>query len=174
VADLPSQLNLGFLTVLRESGGYVGGYLVTNAWGRPLEFRLSTAVQPNRVQQILYAGTLETFICADLIGKTLVERTAVPTHILLTDTESVLDLRHRLEMPAAWIANQELGESMTRRSSTLEVRGPLYCHARFPTDVKRIETISDQLAVLLDLAEPFTRIREAIGEARKMGLARAA
>src|SRR5262249_11542133 len=29
---------LGFLTVLQEASGYLGGYLVTNLWGRPLEF----------------------------------------------------------------------------------------------------------------------------------------
>ena len=67
-------MTLGFLTVLHENAGYVGGYLVTNQWGRPLEFRLSTAVQPNRVQQILYGGTLLSYICADLIGKTLVDK----------------------------------------------------------------------------------------------------
>src|SRR4051812_23734213 len=49
---------LGFLSVLQENGGFLGGYLVTNYWGRPVEFRLSTAVQPNRVQQILYGPTL--------------------------------------------------------------------------------------------------------------------
>ena len=70
VATTP--VNLGFLTVLNEGNSFVGGYLVTNNWGRPLEFRLSTAVQPNRVQQVLYAATLRPYICADLIGKTLV------------------------------------------------------------------------------------------------------
>src|SRR6202049_3625030 len=69
-----AALNVGFLTVLHEASGYLGGYLVTNVWGRPLEFRLSTAVQPNRVQQILYAGTLQAYLHADLIGKTLVEK----------------------------------------------------------------------------------------------------
>ena len=53
-ATLPAHLHLGFLTVFAEPTGYLGGYLVTNSWGRPLEFRLSTAVQPNKVQQILY------------------------------------------------------------------------------------------------------------------------
>src|SRR5437879_1147063 len=33
-----SLINLGFLTVLHEANGYLGGYLVTNNWGRPLEF----------------------------------------------------------------------------------------------------------------------------------------
>src|SRR5438046_7062929 len=83
--------NLGFLTVLHEPSGYLGGYLVTNLWGRPLEFRLSTAVQPNRVQQILYAGTLQPYICADLIGKTLVEKTTAPVQLVFTDTEAALD-----------------------------------------------------------------------------------
>src|SRR5581483_8078339 len=39
-------LHIGFLTVLHEASGYLGGYLVTNVWGRPVEFRLSSAVQP--------------------------------------------------------------------------------------------------------------------------------
>src|SRR6266849_1486774 len=95
VAQPPAiaTLNLGFLTILHESNGYSGGYLVTNSWGRPLEFRLSNAVQPNRVQQILYGGTLQPYICADLIGKTLVEKTAIAVQLILTDREPALDLR---------------------------------------------------------------------------------
>ena len=56
---LSPPLTLGFLTVVQDAGGYLGGYLVTNAWGRPLEFRLTTAVQPNRVQQILYGADVD-------------------------------------------------------------------------------------------------------------------
>ena len=60
---------LGFLTFLQEPSGWLGGYLVTNGWGRPLEFRLTTAVQPNRVQAALYGTTLTEYLLADLIGK---------------------------------------------------------------------------------------------------------
>src|SRR5207302_4786717 len=97
-------MNLGFLTVLHEASGYLGGYLVTNQWGRPLEFRLSTAVQPNRVQQILYGGTLLSYVCADLIGKTLVDKTGAAVQILVTDTPAALDLRLRVETPVYWVA----------------------------------------------------------------------
>src|SRR5438876_870936 len=86
-----TSLNVGFLTILQEPSGYLGGYLVTNQWGRPLEFRLSTAVQPNKVQQILYANTLEPYICADLIGKTLFDKAGVPAQLVVTDREIVLD-----------------------------------------------------------------------------------
>jgi hypothetical protein len=149
-------LNVGFLTVVHEPSGYLGGYLVTNQWGRPLEFRLSTAVQPNRVQQILYAGTLEPYVCADLIGKTLVDKTGVPVQLLVTDTEAVLDIRVRLELPVLWLAP---GQDAAVR-----------CHARFPQDAQPIQEMMVRLAGFLDPAEPFTRIREAIGEARKMGV----
>ena len=89
--------HLGFLTVLHDGGGFYGGYLVTNLWGRPLEFRLSTAVQPNRVQQILYGPTLRTYLSADLIGKTLVEKTATPVQLVLSDSRDVLELRRNLD-----------------------------------------------------------------------------
>jgi len=32
-ATATTPLTLGFLTVLHESAGYLGGYLVTNQWG---------------------------------------------------------------------------------------------------------------------------------------------
>lgn len=168
--------NLGFLTVLHESNGYLGGYLVTNVWGRPLEFRLTSAVQPNRVQHILYAGTLESYICADLIGKTLVDKAAVPVQLLITDRAAVLDLRLKLECPVAWLAASDDAQAtaLTERGlSALPAqagRGPLLCHPRFPDDVALTSELLSCLDAGFDLAEPFVRIREAIGEARKMGV----
>ena len=82
----PATLTLGFLTILDDSSGVLGGYLLTNSWGRPLEFRLSTAVQPNRVQQILYGPTLTEYLHADLIGKTLIEKTSTPPGLIITDS----------------------------------------------------------------------------------------
>src|SRR5437899_2076529 len=82
-----TPINLGFLTVVHEPSGYLGGYLVTNQWSRPLEFRLTSAVQPNRIQQILYGSTLQSYVCADLIAKSLVDRAATTVHCLFTDRE---------------------------------------------------------------------------------------
>ena len=168
--------NLGFLTVLHEANGYLGGYLVTNAWGRPLEFRLSSAVQPNRVQHILYAGTLEPYICADLIGKTLVDKTAAPVQLLITDRAPVLDLRLKLECPVVWLADSDDEQALAfSERGTAAVPSPagrdsLLCHPRFPDDVVLTRDLLGRLDAGFDLSEPFVRIREAIGEARKMGV----
>jgi hypothetical protein len=174
-ATLPANLHLGFLTVFTEPTGFLGGYLVTNSWGRPLEFRLSTAVQPNKVQQILYGHTLTEYLCADLIGRTLVEKTAIPAHLLVTDTINALPVRSRVEVPViAAVPDGQVPPSSGDRS--LATFGhprsslPLTLDLKWPEDEERVRAILDRVDAALDLAEPFARIREAMGEARKMGV----
>lgn len=169
---LASPINLGFLTVLHETNGYLGGYLVTNSWGRPLEFRVTTAVQPNRVQQVLYAATLEPYICADLIGKTLVDKTSVAAQLVVTDTQDALDLRQRLEVPVVWLAAAEAsGAAADNCVRPAEGgRAAVFVHPRFPQDVAVVREMLAGLEGIVDLSEPFARIREAIPEARKMGV----
>ena len=172
----PAPLNVGFLTVLHEASGYLGSYLVTNTWGRPLEFRLSSAVQPNRVQQILYGGTLQAYVCAELIGKTLVEKAGTPAQLLVTDQEHVLELRPRVEVPVLWLAaaddprGQRLAALGTAVAPAAQGRGPLLRHPSYPGDEAAARELLARLDAGLDLAEPFARIREAIGEARKLGV----
>jgi hypothetical protein len=172
-----APINLGFLTVLHEANGYVGGYMVTNNWGRPLEFRLTTAVQPNRVQQILYAATLKPYLCADLIGKTLVDRTAAAVQLLVTDTGAVLELRPRVEVPVVWVAAADDPAGLAGAGTPACVegpargRGPVLAHPRYPDDVPAVRALLAGLEGLIDLTEPFARIREAIAEARKLGVA---
>lgn len=159
----PAHLHVGFVTVFAEAHGYLGGYLVTNSWGRPVEFRLSTAVQPNRVQQILYGGTLTQYLCADLIGKTLIEKTATPTQLLVTDSRDLLTLRSRVDVP---IVAAVSGNGFAHPRSSL----PLELPTEWMHEEDRIRGLLDRVDAALDLAEPFSRIREAMGEARKMGV----
>jgi hypothetical protein len=174
-SNVVTPLNVGFLTVLHEPTGYLGGYLVVNNWGRPLEFRLSTAVQPNRVQQILYGGTLEPYICADLIGRTLVEKTGLTVPLIFTDCPMALDLRLRIDVPVIWLApagETPVGFGDPVRPAT-KSSGAVFAHPHHPQDGPVIRGVLERLGTL-DLAEPLARIREAIGEARKMGVTKSA
>jgi hypothetical protein len=163
-------LSIGFLTVLHEANGYLGGYLVVNGWGRPLEFRLTSAVQPNRVQQILYGEALEPYVCADLIGKTLVDKTGMAVQLVVTDREEVLDLRMKLDVPVVRLALADPARPGEAARSTPGNRADFRCHPRFEADAAAVGDLLDRLDSTFDLAEPFQRIREAIGEARKMGV----
>jgi hypothetical protein len=169
--------SLGFLTILQENNGYIGGYLVTNYWGRPLEFRLSTAVQPNRIQQILYGGTLQAYICADLIGKTLVDKTTNAAQCIFTDCEAALDLRLRMDLPVVCLRSEGSqlripgpDSAPSGETTTGNPKWPVLCHPHFPEDMATVRALLDRLDGCLDLAEPFVRIREAMSEARKLGV----
>lgn len=159
--------NLGFLSVFHEVNGYVGGYLVVNPWGRPLEFRLSSAVQPNKVQQILYGDTLQGYLCGEVIGKTLIDKTATPVEWVITDNPLTLDLRLRVPFPVAFWCNRL---DPDRPAPGLLVQSQLYCHERFPEDAALIREMIERIGTF-DFGEPFARIREAMQEARKLGVA---
>lgn len=162
------NVNLGFLTVLHEANGYIGGYLVTNSWGRPLKFASAAQSQANKIQQILYGPTLEPYLCSDLIGKKLLEKTTTPVKFVFTDHPAVLDLRLQVDIPVGLLipavrpADAEL--------PGLPVTDQVCCHSRFAVDVAGLQTLLEQLASF-DLADPFLRIREALAEARKLGVA---
>jgi hypothetical protein len=178
-ATAPSLTNVGFLTVLQEPNGYLGGYLVTNQWGRPLEFRLTSAVQPNKVQQILYGDTLLPYLCSDLIGKTLIDKASVAVQLLVTDREAVLDLRVKTETPIVHVVAKDDPAAARAPAATLvspgsDERGPVLCHPQYPADAVVARDMLARIETTVDLSEPFARIREAIAEARKMGVTRAA
>lgn len=165
-------LHLGFLTVVQEASGFLGGYLVTNGWGRPLEFRLTTAVQPNRVQQILYGPTLTGFLHGELIGKTLVEKSNSPVAMIVTDRPTVLELRRAVSVPVLCIPSDESDADPGRRPfRAADASAPSWViHPRHPEDETALREILAQLDDGFDLLEPFGRIREAIAEARKQGV----
>lgn len=171
-ASKPSgPLTLGFLAVLQDQTGWLGGYLVTNGWGRPLEFRLTTAVQPNRVQSALYGSTLTEYLHADVIGKTLVEKTGTKPDLIVTDSLPALALRSRIEIPV--IAIVAPGTTLAPDAITFaHARSPggLLLPARFAVDRDVVAQLLERVDSAVDLAEPFARIREAVNEARKMGV----
>ena len=168
----PATITLGFLTILQEPTGWVGGYLVTNAWGRPLEFRLSTAVQPNRVQAVLYGPTLRQYLQADVIGKTLVEKTSVKPDLIVTDSPGALGLQQRVQIPVVALRPDDAflppdTQALNHPRSSVG----LLIAAKYAANDAEVIARLDAVDAAVDLAEPFTRIREAVAEARKMGVA---
>src|SRR4051812_28420748 len=99
---------LGFLTVLEhEQQGLVGGYLILNSAGRPLEFHCTVPVKPNRAQQILFGPTLQSYLYGEQIGQTLVAKGAVEPLAVCTDVEQVLSVRDFVSLPVALVLKEE-------------------------------------------------------------------
>ena len=167
----PESFRLGFLTAIEVAErGYVGGLLVTNHLGRPLEFQCTTPVKPNRAQQILYGPTLGPYVLADLIGRTLVEKVAVKPHLLLVEEPSLLELRHHIDLPVAVpVARDET----TRDIAVMLGQQSLIFHCEFAVDSHSAGRGTSLVPKDADLREPFDRIRDALIETLSLGQAAA-
>ncbi|MEX0717630.1 MAG: hypothetical protein WD066_13640 [Planctomycetaceae bacterium] len=164
------RFRLGFLTAVRiGAGGHVGGLLVTNRQGRPLEFQCTTPVRPNRTQEILYGPTLLPFVLGELIGKTLVERVGVKPDLLLVEGEDFLGLREHVAIPVGCVLTDE-SPAAEQEKATLG-RQSIRVHPDFTEDRAAVGKAAESVPADADLLEPFERVREALKETLTAGAA---
>ena len=192
-----SKTSLGFLTVRNnEESGLVGGYLILNEVGRPLEFHCTAPVKPNRAQQILFGPTLEPFLYGEQIGQTLLAKSALDPLAIYTDVAAALAVREFVKTPVALVmvgapmpdtrssggVDAQCSDSMRGESTSAWRLDSAHSGVRLATFLlgsnrlavpeqhrRDQDEIQQRLATLadFDLAEPFDRIHEAIEEAHK-------
>lgn len=185
--------SLGFLSVFDSPGaGLIGGYLLLNLAGRPLEFHCTAPVKPSRSQEILYGPTLRPYLYGEQIGCALLSKPKVQPTGVLTDCSAALAVREFVSLPVAWLqempeadaANDAAGAAPSA-GAAWRVDGP-HATANGPHDFVLgryrfsvptsypgdSQTLRDRLAPLaerFDFREPFERIRAAIEEAQRGG-----
>jgi hypothetical protein len=167
-----SAVCLGFLTVVDVTPhGLMGGYLLLNLAGRPLEFHCTAPVNPSRAQQILYGPTLEAFLYGEQIGATLIRKATQTPLVLLVDQKAALAVRENIDIPTALVCGEMTAEHSSapnQTGATTIGRRQISTATRFASDRDAIIARLVGLDELFDLAEPFGRIREAIAEAQRM------
>ena len=173
------------MTVLEhEQHGLVGGYLVLNSAGRPLEFHCTAPVKPNRAQQILFGPTLAPYLYGEQIGQALVTKSSLAPLVVCTDVEAALSLRDYTLLPVALVIGDaecpaaasptslwrvDAAHNVSPHLNSFSVgRNTLAVAAGRDGDRQAILAQSEVLGEF-DLGEPFERIREAIEEAHKGG-----
>ncbi len=170
------NFRLGFLTAIEvPERGFVGGLLVTNHFGRPLEFQCTAPLKPNRAQEILYGPTLVPYVLGDLIGRTLIEKVGVKPHLVLTERNDLLPMRELISIPVACFDEQPAaGESSaTAEPSPCRLgRQVLRFHAAHTEDQSIAQKGAASVPQDADLREPFERVREALNETAQTGAAR--
>src|SRR5262245_61408636 len=150
---------LGFLTVVENAElGLLGGYLLLNAAGRPLEFHCTAPVKPNRAQEILYGPTLKPFLYGEQIGQTLLAKSKLTPMVACTDSEAVLAVREFARFPVVWVLDGAADQSLTAPFQIAKSQVAAAPH--YAGDEQAIRAAWPAQADHLDLFEPFTRIRE--------------
>ena len=175
---------VGFLTVQEFTDlGLIGGYLILNTVGRPLEFHCTAPVRPNRAQEILYGPTLAPFLYGEQIGQTLVAKGKSRPLFVCTDVEPVLSAREFVSAPVVLItASGEAADGLTRADAAHTTTPPPMSRKllRFQLAGRPAAVGEDHAhdrdkvveqwqphATAMDLLEPFSRLHEAIEEAQR-------
>ena len=181
---------VGFLTVIdHPRSGFVGGFLVLNPVGRPVEFHITTPLKPNRAQEILFGNTLEPYLFGEQIAQTLVRKSQANIGFFFTDSPGVLALQDFVEQPIIFVPQSDSEEKSTsdlfsysrqtqplRSVPGLSVSRWKEAHiAGFPVWIPgdrsmEISTISAKLndyTNSIDFTEPFSRVRLALEEAQR-------
>jgi hypothetical protein len=166
-------LSLGFLTVVNNPElGLLGGYLLLNAAGRPLEFHCTAPVRPTRAQEILYGQTLGAYLYGEQIGQALLAATKLRPLVVCTDSERVLAARDYTHYPLVLVHAGEASEGERREGEAPAEpfrlgRNDVATARHYASDRQAIVAGWPREADSLDLNEPFARIREALAEAQK-------
>jgi hypothetical protein len=93
---------IGYLAVaLHEPAGYVGGVLVTDDFGLPLEFRHTLPVRPTKLQRALYGTSLDRYLRRVVIARRLLESVEHAPPVVLVDDPVLADCA---DLPLAHIA----------------------------------------------------------------------
>lgn len=169
----PAGALAGFLTVVEPAGaGFLGGYLILNAWGRPQEFHCTAAVQPNRAQEILYGPTLRPYLLGEQIAVALIGKTARPAAVF-TDQPAVAAARAFVDVPVAVLTDERAGVASPESLPAGVGYAPWECGpqrlyvAQREADRTTLAELLSALGPDFDLHEPFERIRSALEEAQR-------
>jgi len=160
----------GFLTVVDSPvQGLLGGYLILNALGRPLEFHCTAPIKPNRAQEILYGATLLPFIYGEQIGQTLVRATQLKVPLIVAELTPMLAAAELVKEPVVLLLPNGAGQgSVPVGTLLLEAAGARWAlPAHRQSDRTMVLEAMTRLGDSFDWPEPFGRIRDAIGEAQR-------
>lgn len=188
---------IGYLSAIEMNGvGFVGGLLIVNQNARPLEFHCTSPFQPSQAQRVLYGGTLKKCLLAEQIPTALIQKTKRRPDIILVNEVLMLEVRDVFQKPVGCLtANLDESETENRCRSdaedsisntasvpissepdTLRIGSTLFVqhdsfsfavHQSFDSDQQSIVRGLQQVAMHVDVDEPFERLKLALGETGK-------
>jgi hypothetical protein len=87
----PEEIKLAYLLISAPKPNvFIGGMMITDGRGLPVEFRYTEPIQPSKIQQILYGEKLSSYIKRDVIAETLIRNVEAKFKYLLVGDENLL------------------------------------------------------------------------------------
>jgi len=156
-----SEINrIGFLAVKQfQDGSYRGALLITDIKTLPIEFRVTGAVSPSSLQQIMYGRQFVRRLFCDVIGLPLLNATSEKIDLLFVQGENLVHLRPDIDFPVCAILQKKLDSQEIDKSPKLKL------HPDFNSERDYVVHIIQKLKTdAIDFTELFERVDKALNE----------
>jgi hypothetical protein len=169
MSQTPDSQLLAFLDVIKvgdQNPAVRGGTLITDSETKPYEFRCTGPVRPTELQRILYGATLNDYIFVDLLGAPLLRAAKEKPVLVLVRNEILLQVRPTVAYPVVMVRGSNQGNAKADKS-LISMR----THPDFADEIKAARAVLDPIREKRDILEPFDRLRTALKEAHRQGIA---
>jgi len=152
---------IGYLSVMNIDGKHLGGVLVINDLGIPVEFKYSEPVTPTKLQEIIYGNSLEYYLHAEIIAKGLVQRLENKPEVILVQDPTLLFDKNTVMvtlLPQP-VSEKKEGNEVVVNFNNKSIR------ITFPENAKVDDNVVQKIldyASKIDILEPFDRVEKAL------------
>lgn len=170
-----SAANPAYLITLFEKDAYVGGMMITDHHGIPLDFKYTDQVTPTKVQRIIYGSVMEQYIRNHVIIGALVQELKQQPNFFVVSQHQIFEIQEANSLPVIALQRTQfnaLGEpgavNRAKENEILLQGRPETPPTRVifgEMQVEQQETIIKDLIYLakfMDLVEPMERLEEAL------------
>jgi len=165
----------GYLVTLYENGAFLGGLMITNDRGIPIDFKYTDPVTPSKVQRIIYGSVLEQYIRNHVIIGAILKETVNQPSFYVASPHQLFEIQEANSLPmisvqrTQFAALGEKGGVSRSKDNECLLQGwsdPHPLRVLFgATPVDQQEAIIKDLIHLsrhMDLAEPLERLEKAL------------
>ncbi|MFN6991407.1 MAG: hypothetical protein ACK4MM_01660 [Fervidobacterium sp.] len=152
---------IGYLSVHIFDNKHIGGILIVNEYGIPVEFKYSEPISSTKLQQIIYGNSLEYYLHVEIIAKGLVQKLEnKPEAILVQDPTLLFDKNIvLLNLLPQSVSEKREDNEVIINVNTVSLRLTFMEGAKVEESVLNIIT---EYAGKIDILEPFERIQKAL------------
>ena len=148
---------IGYLSVEEIGGKHVGGILVVEERGIPLEFKYTRPVQPTELQKIIYGKALGDYLHVEIIAKSLLSKIENRPSAILTDDIKLIEAGEGVFYITR--TAEETAEEGEYVFSTSTMKYRLVGKGGLSEEV--LEKLKE-IAERIDILEPFQRLHKAL------------
>lgn len=152
---------IGYLSVQNLENKHLGGILIINEFGIPVEFKYSEPVSPTKLQEIIYGSSLEYYLHVEIIAKGLVQKIENRPDVILVQDPNLLFDKNTVMLA---LIPQIVQEKKEEHEVIVNINNASL-RITFPESMKIDENIVQKIvdyANKIDIIEPFDRIEKAL------------